>query len=356
MTIYESAGLSAMGFPTQALTDDLPDASTGLFDKDPSEDEESARKKYLHPSRGAQFYLSHMLPSVRERLAELFPHDTPCVFLHSKSFRETATEEFDRPGFGPYAWDLARLLVSTSLRQTSSTDGLIDSLTSERLQKGYLRGLRRPAVAETEPLEDARGRSHEKPTDAYLKANEKCAALMRSNPLPASDPRIVGLVGGYLKNRNEADLLESFFIEEAGRSGEAKGETFFAVLAPNEASSTEDRILLSIERVEDDADHHWKSDPRSRGVVVGGVEYFVRQISPKNGKVKRVGSKDRQKDFIGALGTQLGRAHRCSVQGAPELLEKHCEEHWAAITSAAQLLRDEIAWAHARYVRKAKEA
>jgi polyphosphate kinase len=369
MTIYESAGLSAMGFPTQAPIDDLPDASTALFDKDPRKDKESSRKKYSHPSRGVQFYFNHMLPSVRERLAELFPPDVPCVFLHSKAFFETATGELDRSGFGPYALDIVRLLVSASLRQTSPTDGLIDPQTSERLRKGYLRGLRRGdrSVAETEPLKDSRG--GQKPTDAYLKANGKCAAQMRSDPLPASDPRIVGLVDGYLRSRNEPELLESFFIEEAGRSGGGKGETFFAVLAPKQASSTEDRILFRIERVEKDAER-WKSDPlpsesvtelpppsaapRPRGVVVGGVEYFVCQISPRDGKVKSVG--DRQKDFIGAVGTQLGRAHRSSVQGAPDLLEKHCEQHWATITSAAQLIRDEIAMAHARYVRRAKEA
>jgi hypothetical protein len=96
---------------------------------------------------------------------------------------------------------------------------------------------------------------------------------------------------------------------------------------------------------------------RPGAATLDGVEYDVRQISPLNVKIKKMLNHEQQLDFAYAVGTQLGRAHRLSVQDAtPAQLEKHLDEHYDEIVSAGLTIRDELVDAHARYLRKMKEA
>jgi hypothetical protein len=388
MRIYDSLGLSAMSFPAQAAHHESlapgQELPPSIFDKDPATDADNIRCNYRHAKRGVHFYFRNMLLPMQKRFAELFPHKgMPWVFLHgsphvdnyAKSPAGAAMVDFDRSRMGPYGWDIVRLLVSISLRQKKPAPGLLAGDVFERFRLGYQRGFRQPhiPVSEVRALRNASADAGS--TNAYLDAGKKWAAELRTNPLPPNDPKVVALVDGYLRSRGEMDLLKEYFIEEGGRGQGSMGfrEIVLVVLAPKEAFS-KDRILLCIKQVRNDPDTEWYVNPfpseadrmlqaselyapgweqRPGGVVVDGTEYYVRQISPMNAKIKKMLTKGQQKDFVFAVGTQLGRAHRLSVQGAPEELESHLRREWNDMIRAAQVIRDEIVAAHARYLAKA---
>ena len=59
--------------------------------------------------------------------------------------------------------------------------------------------------------------------------------------------------------------------------------------------------------------------------------------------------------FAYSVGTQLGRAHRLSLEGAsPAELEAHLESNFDGIVAAGRTIRDELVDAHARYLAKMK--
>jgi hypothetical protein len=151
---------------------------------------------------------------------------------------------------------------------------------------------------------------------------------------------------------------------------------FLVVLAPKDAKSGKDRILLNIKQVRSDADTEWYKNPykteiermhaaadlyapgwtlRPGSATLDGVEYDVRPISPQNVKIKKMLNHEQQEDFAYSVGTQLGRAHRLSLSGAtPAELEKHLESHFDEIAAAGLTIRDEIVDAHARYLNRMK--
>ena len=197
---------------------------------------------------------------------------------------------------------------------------------------------------------------------------------MRRNALPVDDADIVKLVGMGRGPRRQCP--NDYFIEEAGRGQGSMGfrGLFLVVLAPKNKSG-QDRILLNI-RPRAPIDTEWYKSPyggeaermraaaelyapgwelRAGGAVLDGVEYYARQIDPLNAKLKKMLNADLQEDFAYAVGTQLGRAHRLSLQGAtPAELEEHLEANFDAVAAAGLTIRDEIVDAHARYLVKMK--
>jgi hypothetical protein len=153
-------------------------------------------------------------------------------------------------------------------------------------------------------------------------------------------------------------------------------DLYLVVLAPKDAKSGRDRILLNIKATRTDPDTTWYESPypseaermsaasalyapgwelRAGGARLGGVEYYVRQIDPLNAKIKKPLTVDQQEDFAYAVGTQLGRAHRLSLQGAtPAELEAHLDAHFDRVVAAGLTMRDELVDAHARYLAKMK--
>ncbi|MDE2314364.1 MAG: DUF2252 family protein, partial [Elusimicrobia bacterium] len=189
------------------------------------------------------------------------------------------------------------------------------------------------------------------------------------------DPKIQALLRGYLENRGEESLLDDYFVEEAGRGQGSMGfrSIYLAVLAPKNPKSGLDRIFLNFKQVRADPDTQWFTNPSpSQGrrmieagnllapgweerpgyAALDGVEYYVRQIQPQNAKMKKMLDKEQQEDFVYAVGTQLGRAHALSVKGSPADIEAHLGSSWNDLVAAALAIRDEIAAAHARYLKK----
>lgn len=365
-------------------------AKSNIFDKDPAADAENIRRNYLHEKRGAHFYFRNMLLPMQTRFAELMDmastprallHGSPHIDNYAKSGKGAAMVDFDRSRVGPYTWDLVRLMVSLSLRRKKDTKGLLDKDVLKRLKKGYLRGFRHPdrPFSEVRELKDIEPEADELSTNAYLKANKKWAKEMRRNALPADDDAIVTLVNGWAAGRGDG-ILNDYYIEEAGRGQGSMGfrGLFLVVLAPKDKKAGLDRILLNIKATRTDPDTEWYKSPygseaermraaaelyapgwelRAGGAVLDGVEYYARQLDPLNAKLKKMLNADLQEDFAYAVGTQLGRAHRLSLDGAtPAELEDHLESNFEAIAAAGLTIRDELVDAHARYLSKMKAA
>lgn len=379
---------AALGSLAGFKKDDGSRSKSNIFDKDPSGDAENIRRNYLHEKRGAHFYFRNMLLPMQERFAQLMDMaSTPRVFLHgsphldnyAKSKQGAAMVDFDRSRVGPYSWDLVRLMVSLSLRSKKDPKGLLDKEVLKQLKKGYLRGFRHPdrPFSEYRELKDVEPEGAELTTYAYLVANKKWAKEMRANPLPADHPDVVALVKSWAEGRGDG-VLSEYHVEEAGRGQGSMGfrGLYLVVLAPNDERAGKDRVMLNIKATRTDPDTEWYKSPakteaermktaaelyapgwelRSGGATLDGVEYYARQLDPLNAKIKKMLSVEQQDDFAYSVGTQLGRAHRLSLEGATaEELEAHLEANFDAIAAAGRTIRDEIVEAHARYLAKMK--
>lgn len=365
-----------------------PLSKSTLFDKDPRTDADNIRRNYMHEKRGVHFYFRNMLLPMQERFAQLmdmsamprvFLHGSPHIDNYAKNLQGAAMVDFDRARVGPYAWDLVRLMVSISLRRKKDHEGLLDADVLKQLKKGYLRGFRHPdrPFSEVRELKDVEPEADEETMTAYLKAGKKWAKEMRSSPLPVTDKDVVSLVAQYGETQ-EPGFLDGYFIEEAGRGQGSMGfrGVFLVVLAPKDARSGKDRILLNIKATRTDPDTRWYKNPyktevermhaaadlyapgwtlRPGSAVLDGVEYDVRPISPQNVKIKKMLTREQQMDFAYAVGTQLGRAHRLSLQdGTPAEFEAKLDEQFDGVVAAGVTIRDEIVDAHARYLRRMK--
>ncbi len=383
-----SAAFGALGDVSAFRKKDAASAKANLFDKDPAGDAENIRRNYLHEKRGAHFYFRNMLLPMQERFAQLADmastprallHGSPHVDNYAKSKQGAAMVDFDRSRVGPYTWDLVRLMVSLSLRSKKDPKGLLDKDVLKQMKRGYLRGFRHPEkpFSEFRELKDVEPKDHELTTNAYLIANKKWAKEMRANALPANHPDVVKLVKSWAAGQPDAPLND-YFIEEAGRGQGSMGfrGLFLVVLAPNDARSGKDRILLNIKATRTDPDTEWYKSPakteaermktaadlhapgwelRSGGATLDGVEYYARQLDPLNAKLKKMLTVEQQEDFAYAVGTQLGRAHRLSLEGATAAeVEAHLEAHFDEVVAAGLVIRDELVEAHARYLAKMK--
>lgn len=382
-----ATAFGALDFAGLKKTTNRP-AKLNIFDKDPAGDAENIRRNYLHEKRGAHFYFRNMLLPMQTRFAELLDmsstprallHGSPHVDNYAKSGQGAAMVDFDRSRVGPYTWDLVRLMVSLSLRRKKDAKGLLDKEVLKQFHKGYLRGFRHPdrPFSEVRELKDIEPADDETTTNAYLKANKKWAKEMRRNALAADDADVVALVNSWDEGRGDG-VLKDYFIEEAGRGQGSMGfrGLFLIVLAPKDKRSGKDRILLNIKATRTDPDTEWYKSPygseaermkaaaelyapgwelRAGGAVLDGVEYYARQLDPLNAKIKKMLNADLQEDFAYAVGTQLGRAHRLSLQDAtPAELEAHLESNFDAVAAAGLTIRDELVDAHARYLIRMK--
>lgn len=380
----EKTAFDALAGATALKKAEKPESKKNLFDKNPDADADNIRRNYMNEKRGVHFYFRNMLLPMQDRFAQLldmastpraFLHGSPHVDNYAKSGQGAAMVDFDRSRVGPYSWDLVRLMVSLSLRRKKDGAGLLEKSVLKQMKKGYLRGFRHPdrPFSEMRELKDIEPEHEERSTNAYLKANKKWAKEMRKNPLPADAPEVVALVNSWAAGRADG-VLEDYVIEEAGRGQGSMGfrGLFLVVLAPKDKKSGKDRILLNIKATRTDPDTQWYKSPyaseaermkagaelyapgwelRSGGAVLDGVEYYARQVDPLNAKLKKMLGVEQQEDLAYAVGTQLGRAHRLSLQGAtPAELEAHLEAHFDRIAAAGLTIRDELVDAHARYL------
>lgn len=363
-------------------------ATRNPFDKDPAGDAENIRRNYLSEKRGAHFYYRNMLLPMQERFAQLMDMRMPRVLLHgsphvdnyAKTGNGAAMADWDRARVGPYAWDLVRLMVSVSLRRKKADAELLDKDALRALKKGYLHGFRHPArpFSEARQLKDIEPGEGERSVDEYLATGGKWAREMRKSPLPAGDPAVRELLRSFAAGRPGDRLLEDYVVEEAGRGQGSMGQRgiYLVVLRPRDPRSGKDRVFLNFKAARTDPDTEWYENPYpteaarmkaaadlyapgwedwNGGATLGGVEYFARGLPPLNAKIKKPLTRSQQQDFLYAVGTQLGRGHRLSLQDATAAeLEAHLEASFRSVASAGLVIRDELVEAHARYLARMK--
>ena len=353
-----------------------------VFDKDPRTDQQVLRSNYLHPTRGLHFYFRNMLLPMQQRFSELTDHsEMPAVFLHgsphldnySRSEVGVAMVDFDRSRYGPYAWDLVRVLTSVAFRQKRPAEGFLPAKVSRALFAGYRRGLKRPEEGFREMTALATQKMPAKPrtTKRYLRHNGKWAHELRCNLLPDDHEDARAVLRGYVANRGR-DLAEDGYALTAMGSaiGSMGRRRFLYVLSPTKPKL--DWLLLEIKRVREDPDTRWYRNPfahhgermiaavelyapgweRWQGYTTyHGLQYWGHQIPAYNGKLKRDLTAKESADFLDAVGNQLGRAHRLSTDAeTAEHIRGHLSRAGGELLEAADAMKAEITEAFGRYI------
>jgi uncharacterized protein (DUF2252 family) len=359
-----------------------------LFTRNPINDLPESWKNYVDEKRGEFFYFRHLSLAMQQRFMELFDHNkVPKVFLHGNPHVENyvitakgaAMVDFDRSRVGPYAWDVVRFLCSLALKNVDESIEFISKSVEEYFLEGYLRSFYSPNVpyrGASLTAEHAEYAVWYPNTNEFLDSNKKWVKKMRKNPLSPEGKRLRKLVKGYLKSRKEEDLLKNYTIEEAGRArGSFGNQRFLIVLKP--LQKDQDRIFLDIKTVYQDADNQWYSNPfkhhglrmlKASKLYAPGVEfrlgfttlqnqqYWGREIPHKSGKIKAKLSEVAQLDIAYSVGTQLGRAHRKSLEktAKPKELSKHLEANYQAYLQIGAQMNEEVKIAHQTYVEEVK--
>ena len=360
--------------------------------KDPRLDSVQVRNNYLKNRtwQGLHFFFRNQHQKLLERFEQLADvASMPVVFLHanphvdnfSKSHQGCSLADFDRSKFGPYAWDLLRLMLSVSLRQKDMTSHVLHSSVVRKARDGYLWGFAHPDMPwrQMQKMELIKVSEDEIDMNAYLAANRGWAREMRSNPLPVDHPDVLSLVQQFVESRKETELLDQYEIEEAGRGFGSMGERlrFLVVLCPKDRKG--DRIFLDMKETRQDPDTQFFRNPfdhqgkrliaasklycpgwmlRQGYGKLGDLEFHMRQIPPLNAKLKGLLSLADQKDFVYAAASQLGRGHRLSLQGfvSPDKLVSHLTSYLPELMEIAQRLKWEITTAFFQYKTAWEEA
>ncbi|OJJ14236.1 hypothetical protein BKI52_44010 [marine bacterium AO1-C] len=356
-----------------------------IFLKTPANHTSNLSKKYLDNERGAFLYFRHMAIPMQRRFAQLYEHKgIPRVFLHGNPHIENYTIndegaamiDFDRSRLGIYAWDVVRFLASISLKRDKQEENFLSDFVLEYFLEGYLRGFRAPQLP-YKPISTKVNRAKftvwHNSTEEYLQANIKWAKRMRNNPLNIDNEDIQALLKGFLKSRDELELLRTHQITEAGQAtGTFGNQRVLIVLSPRDKGNS---IFLDIKTVYQDPDNKWYYNPfKHHGIrmieasklYAPGIEqrlgyttyqskqYWGREIPPKNAKVKANLNTSEQVDIVYSVGTQLGRAHRKSLQGdvKPLMLENHLLSEYQTLTTVAHQMNKELIQAYQQYTQE----
>lgn len=358
-----------------------------FFYKDPATDTVVMIQNYLDKDRGVFFYFRTMCIRMQERFAQLIDHaEMPRVFLHGnphlenyvKTDRGAAMIDFDRSRFGPYSWDLVRLLSSISLRKQKADKKFLSDIVVDYLYEGYRRGFAASELGfkEVSKVAQVRPQQWEKTVNDYLKSDNKWAKKIKEHPLKTDDPFVLGVLHSYLESTGERTLLEHYQIERAGKAeGTLQNKRILLVLAPLEKGL--DRILLDIKSVYKDPDTEWYQNPyehhglrmiKAAELYAPGVEervgyatynneqYWGRAVPSFSYKIKDRLDLTLQLDLAYSVGTQLGQAHRKSVneEQAAALLE-HLDKNYKTFVQLAEQLSREILQAYLYYIETLKK-
>ncbi|MDE2292794.1 MAG: DUF2252 family protein, partial [Elusimicrobia bacterium] len=213
--------------------------------------------------------------------------------------------------------------------------------------------------------------------DAYVAAGGKWVKQMRANPLPKDDPKVKALLESYAKSLPEEGFLDQYEAVEAGQGQGSMGfrDLVLVLLRPEGEPAGRDSILLNIKAMRsdpdtavfknpypDDAQRMMRAqelyapgwEPNVGTAELDGVEYYVRGIPPQNEKLKKPLKRDELEDLAYAVGTQLGRGHRLSVQGDPQRILEDLSAHLDDYAAAGLTMKEEIESAYRRYMRALK--
>jgi tRNA A-37 threonylcarbamoyl transferase component Bud32 len=350
----------------------------------PDADQVKLIRHYLDEEKGLFFYFRHMCLRMQDHFSTLLPLDKmPKVFIHGNPHTENyvITErgagmvDFDRSRIGPYAWDVVRFLCSLSLKRADTSTPFLSAPVLEYFREGYMRGFelhKTPYKEVSKTVDRANFDIWYPSTREYLEAEVKWAKEIHKSPLKPNNKAVQKILESYLKSRNEEALLKTYRVEMVGKAkGTFGNKRLLLVLDPKQTSL--DKILLELKTVYQDADTaHFFNPHRHHGLrmikasdlyapqveqrlgyaTYKGQEYWGRQIPPSSAKIKDKLNEFEQVDIAYSVGTQLGRAHRKSLQkeGKPDTLFKHFLQNYDLFIGIGVQMNQELIQGHQKYI------
>jgi hypothetical protein len=354
-----------------------------VFYRNPLADSLLTIQNFTNPQRGYFFYFRTLCLRMQTRFSQLMPlEDVPVVFLHGNPHLENfaivaqgaGLVDFDRARLGPYSWDIVRFLCSLSLKRSKRDKGFLSDRVLQYFLEGYKRSFSAPELP-YKPLSDflkIKKVNWSLTTTDYLKKNIKWAKKLRQNALPPDDEWVQGVLNAYLTSRNEPQLLQTHYVQEAGQAlGSLGNQRVLVVLAPHDQTA-HDSVLLDLKTVYQDADTHFFKTPvehhGERMILASDLyaprleedmgfftyqeqQYWGRKVPTEAIKLKGWLSEARQTDLAYCVATQLGRAHRLSLKNSlPETLLAHLDANFGQILKVGQQMNEEIMEAHKDYL------
>jgi hypothetical protein len=359
-----------------------------FFFRNPTHDSVLTVKNYLQKDKGLYFFFRTNCIKMQERFVQLadcsmmpkvFLHGNPHLDNYVKTDNGSAMIDFDRSRFGPYAWDIVRLLSSIALRKTKSGKKFLHEIVVDYFFEGYMRSFSNTELPFKAPthLGDKTPEKWQKNINNYLKSNNAWAKKLKESPISPSDETVFEILSSYLESRNDLTLLNDYHIEKAGKAiGSLQNKRFLVLLSPNspfdKGKDKKQSILLDLKTVYQDPDNEWFYNPyKHHGLrmikaaelyapkieeMLGyatykGEQYWGRAIPSFSYKIKNRLNQTLQLDIAYSVGTQLGKAHRNSIQNTePAVLLRHFEENYTSFVKLAEQMSREVVNAHTQYV------
>lgn len=370
----------------KTLKSKLDPGTLALFWRYPGDDAPAIHKKLLDLDKGPYLYFRRIKTPIQARFAQLMDHQTmPVVFLHGSPHLDNYVKtqdgagiiDFDRAHYGPYGWDIVCLLVSLGLRNPLTTNKALPAVIAKTFKKSYLLSFQHPEQEYKEymPLAKVHPKPWETSTATYLAANKKWGKKLQSHAISTEDPLALAVLNEYLKTQPDVTLLKSYTLDSAARCYGSFGRARFlyALSPPARLKKKQDRILLDIKQTRNYMNPHWPHNRwyraplphqgermiaasrlyaprcmlREGHATVNGEEYWGRQVPPFSRKPAKLINQLEQIHFANAAGSQLGRAHRLSLQViTPDQFLNHFNANYDRFVAAATQLNHEIflAW------------
>ena len=296
-----------------------------------------------------------------------FIHGNPHVDNYVRTGHGSAMMDFDRSRMGPYCWDIIRFLSSLSLRQENN-DEFLDHRVVEHFIDAYFIRFLYPDIPhkQLKMLKEATPERWQINTREYLRANKKWARKMRAFRVNSRSEAVTQLLTKFLESRNELQLMNEFYVDEAGLTPGSLGKKHYILsLLPKNPDSHKDAILLDIKEVYEEKnnrffyspfEHHGLRMIEASKIFADGMEerlgfctfhhkqYWGRQIPSFAVKVKKFLDKDELCDFATSVGSELGKGHRKGLKDpkTAELIEKDFQLNFDRYLKIAKLFTFEI--------------
>ena len=191
------------------------------------------------------------------KVPKTFIHGNPHIDNYVRTFGGTAMMDFDRSRIGPYCWDIIRFLSSLSLRRDKE-DGFLNHRVVENFIDSYAIHFSDPTVPskQLKMLKQVEPEKWQLTTRDYLNLNKRWAKKMRDFALSPKDETAMGILRQFLELRNEANLLNDYFVSEIGLTPGSLGKQHYIyALIPKNKDSHLDAILLDIKEVYEEIDN-----------------------------------------------------------------------------------------------------
>lgn len=313
------------------------------------------------------------------KVPNTFIHGNPHVDNYVRTFRGSAMLDFDRSRMGPYAWDIIRFLSALSLRR-EEMDGFLDHKVVEYFIDAYITHFMNPDIPhkQLKMLKNVEPDKWQMTTKEYLRSNKRWAKKMRENALSPRNDQVMNLLNTFLDSRNDAALMNDFFISEVGLTPGSLGKKHYIYsLMPKNLDSHVDAIMLDIKETYQEKNnkffyspvpHHGLRMIEASKVFADGMEerlgyctfqnkqFWGRQVPSFAVKVKKFLDKEELCDFAYSVGSELGKGHRKGLidPKAAELIEKDFQTNFDKYYKISKYLTYELCIAFDAIMRKHK--